>query len=120
MYAPALEAVRNTGHIQRFDAIFATPSAFKCTPNPNIDAAWVNITSKKMLFTLPWSHTGSLLIAAGCAINISEGMLHAVNTSAKFSVELAPEIGGGYMTSVEALQQLYCMNMLRQATYKDY
>ena len=44
MYSPALEAVRNTGHIQRFDGSFATPNAFKGTPNPDIDAAWANIT----------------------------------------------------------------------------
>ena len=44
MYSPALEAVRNTGHIQRFDGSFATPNAFKGTPSPSIDAAWANIT----------------------------------------------------------------------------
>ena len=44
MYSPALEAVRNTGHMQRFDGSFATPNGFKGTPNPNLDAAWDNIT----------------------------------------------------------------------------
>ena len=46
MYSPALEAVRNTGHIQRFDGSFARPNAFKGTPSPDIDAAWANITYK--------------------------------------------------------------------------
>lgn len=46
MYSPALEAVRNTGHFQRFDGSFATPNTFKGTPNPEIDAAWANITYK--------------------------------------------------------------------------
>ena len=44
MYSPALEAVHNTGHIQRFDGSFATPNAFKGTPSPDIDAAWADIT----------------------------------------------------------------------------
>ena len=46
MYSPALEAVRNTSHIQRFDGSFATPNNFKGTPSPDIDAAWANITYK--------------------------------------------------------------------------
>lgn len=60
------------------------------------------------------------LTAKGGVINISEETLHAVNASAKYSVKLAQEIGGGYMASVEALHQLHCLNMLRQATYEDY
>lgn len=44
MYSPALEAVKGTGHIQRFDGSFATPNSFKGTPNPDIDAAWAGIT----------------------------------------------------------------------------
>ncbi|MCJ1360131.1 MAG: hypothetical protein MMC33_010134 [Icmadophila ericetorum] len=103
MYSPALEAVRNTGHIHRFDGSFATPNKFKGTPSPKIDAAWANITYKD-----------------GGVINISEEMLHAVNASAEYSVKLAPEIGGGYMASVEALHQLHCLNTLRQATYVNY
>lgn len=35
-------------------------------------------------------------------------------------MKLHPEIGGGYMASVEALHLLHCLNMLRQATYEDY
>ena len=46
MYSPALEAVRNTGHFQRFDGSFSTPNTFKGTPSPDIDAAWANITYK--------------------------------------------------------------------------
>ena len=60
------------------------------------------------------------LTAVGGVINISEETLHAVNASAQYSVKLGPEIGGGYMASVEALHQLHCLNMLRQATYEDY
>lgn len=60
------------------------------------------------------------LTTVGGVINISEETLHAVNASAEFSVKLAPGIGGGYMASVEALHQLHCLNMLRQATYEDY
>ncbi|KAL8793247.1 MAG: hypothetical protein Q9195_004183 [Heterodermia aff. obscurata] len=103
MYSPALEALRNTGYLHRFDGSFATGNAFKGTPSPDIDAAWANITYQD-----------------GGVINISKETLHAVNASAEFSVELAPEIGGGYMASVEALHQLHCLNMLRQATYEDY
>ena len=44
MYSPALEAVRGTGHFHRFDGSFATPNAFKGTPNSDIDAAWADIT----------------------------------------------------------------------------
>ena len=61
-----------------------------------------------------------LLTAVGGVINISEETLHSVNASTEYSVKLAPEIGGGYMASVEVLHQLHCLNMLRQATYEDY
>lgn len=61
-----------------------------------------------------------LLTAVGGVINISEETLRAVNASIEYSVKLAPEIGGGYMASVEALHQLHCLNMLRQATYEDF
>ena len=50
MYSPALEAVRNTGHIHRFDGSFATPNKFKGTPSPKIDAAWANITYKDGIY----------------------------------------------------------------------
>lgn len=60
------------------------------------------------------------LTLLGGVISISNETLHAVNASAAYSVELAPEIGGGFMASVEALHQLHCLNMLRQATYEDY
>ena len=60
------------------------------------------------------------LIAIGGVINISEETLQHVNASAAYSVKLAPEIGGGYMASVEVLHQLHCLNILRQATYEDY
>jgi len=103
MYSPALEAVKSTGYYRRFDGSFATPNAFKGTPSPSIDEHWDSIT-----------------YASGGVINISEETLRAVNASAEYSVKLAPEIGGGYMASVEALHQLHCLNMLRQATYEDY
>ncbi|KAI1383943.1 uncharacterized protein F4822DRAFT_56151 [Hypoxylon trugodes] len=103
MYSPALEGIKGTGHYHRFDGSFMTPNAFKGTPNPSIDENWDSIT-----------------YADGGVISISEETLYAVNASAKYSVKLAPEIGGGYMASVEVLHQLHCLNMLRQATYEDY
>lgn len=42
--SPALEALENTGHIERFDGSFAKPNAFKGPPSPAIDAAWDDIT----------------------------------------------------------------------------
>lgn len=42
--SPALEAVKNTGHIEKFDGSFAKPNAFKGPPSPAIDAAWDDIT----------------------------------------------------------------------------
>lgn len=56
----------------------------------------------------------------GGVISIDEETLLAVNGSTENSVKLAPELGGGYMASVEVLHQLHCLNMLRQATYEDY
>ncbi|KAL9026019.1 MAG: hypothetical protein Q9196_005252 [Gyalolechia fulgens] len=118
MDSPALEAIKFTGHFQRFDGSFATPNAFKGTPNPNIDAAWANITYED---GIAFSRLNiSSLTTAGGVINISEETLRSVNASAEFSVKLTPEIGGGYMASVEILHQLHCLNMLRQATYEDY
>ena len=120
MWSPALEAVRGTGHTQRFDGSFSTPNAFKGPPSPDIDGAWDSITYANGMY-FPDSRVGSVsLIAIGGVINISEETLQAVNASAAYSVKLAPEIGGGYMASVEALHQLHCLNILRQATYEDY
>ena len=62
-----------------------------------------SISPMKMLFMLPWSHIGYPLIAVGSVINISKETLYAVDASARSSVKLAPEIGGGYITSVEEL-----------------
>ena len=42
--SPALEALENTGHIEKFDGSFAKPNAFKGPPSPAIDAAWDDIT----------------------------------------------------------------------------
>jgi hypothetical protein len=40
MWSPVLDAVKDTGHLHRFDGSFATPNAYKGTPNPQIDKAW--------------------------------------------------------------------------------
>lgn len=74
----------------------------------------------RMVRMLSRSEMGFSLTAAGGVISISDETLRAVNASTEFSVKLAPEIGGGYMASVEVLHQLHCLNMLRQATYEDY
>jgi hypothetical protein len=66
------------------------------------------------------SDYASILIVAGGVISIDEETLHKVNGSRQYSVKLAPEVGGGYMASVEVLHQLHCLNMLRQATYESY
>ncbi|KAI2882010.1 hypothetical protein CBS11852_9738 [Aspergillus niger] len=100
--SPALEAVKNTGHIEKFDGSFAKPNAFKGPPSPAIDAAWDDIT-----------------YASGGVINVDEQTLRHINAS-EYSVGLADELGGGYMGSVEVLHQLHCLNMLRQASYEDY
>lgn len=52
MYSPALDAVRGTGHFQRFDGSFATPNSFKGTPNSDIDTAWANITYENGSYAL--------------------------------------------------------------------
>lgn len=39
-WSPVLEAVKDTGHLHRFDGSFATPNAYKGTPQPSIDASW--------------------------------------------------------------------------------
>ena len=39
-WSPVLEAVKDTGHLHRFDGSFATPNEYKGTPNPLIDGAW--------------------------------------------------------------------------------
>ncbi|GFN17143.1 oxidase ustYa family protein [Aspergillus tubingensis] len=100
--SPALEALENTGHIEKFDGSFAKPNAFKGPPSPAIDAAWDDIT-----------------YASGGVINVDEQTLQHINAS-EYSVGLAEELGGGYMGSVEVLHQLHCLNMLRQASYEDY
>ncbi|KAH7394355.1 hypothetical protein BKA66DRAFT_410649 [Pyrenochaeta sp. MPI-SDFR-AT-0127] len=103
MWSPVLQAVKGTGHFHRFDGSFATPNAYKGTPSPLIDESWDRV-----------------LMAKGGVISIDEDTLHKVNGSREYSVKLAPELGGGYMASVEVLHQLHCLNMLRQATYENY
>jgi hypothetical protein len=56
----------------------------------------------------------------GGVMSISIETLKAVNASELYSVKLDPELGGGYMASIEVLHQLHCLNILRQATYEDY
>jgi hypothetical protein len=53
-------------------------------------------------------------------VSVDEDTLRKVNGSKEYSVKLSPEMGGGYMASVEVLHQLHCLNMLRQSTYEDY
>lgn len=40
MWSPVLDAVKNTGHLHRFDGSFATPNEYKGLPSPLIDGAW--------------------------------------------------------------------------------
>ena len=45
MWSPALDSVKGTGHMHRFDGSFSTPNAFKGTPKPSIDEHWDYVTS---------------------------------------------------------------------------
>ncbi|KAJ5933964.1 hypothetical protein N7454_006293 [Penicillium verhagenii] len=102
IYSPALISQVGTGHVDQFDGSFAKQNRYKGPASPAIDEGWDDIT-----------------FADGGVINVDEETFNRVNAS-EYSVKLADEIGGGYMGSVEALHQLHCLNMLRQASYEDY
>ncbi|PQE17047.1 tat pathway signal sequence protein [Rutstroemia sp. NJR-2017a BBW] len=110
MYSPALEGAS----IDALTGVFRNPTISKdrlAHLSTNIGRTLLILLSYLCIMVLTF---------AGGVISISEETLHAVNASTEYSVKLAPELGGGYMATVELLHQLHCLDFLRQATYEDY
>ena len=63
--------------------------------------------------------TNSLKFSVVQPLSISRAELLQIGAPLD-SVELPAELGGGYLASVEAIHQLHCLNLLREASYWDY
>ncbi|KAG2128653.1 uncharacterized protein EDB93DRAFT_1108938 [Suillus bovinus] len=98
---PANEAIESTGII-RFNGTLGTPSIYRGSPSPEIDATWdrVALNARQIRMT-------------------REQLLRTGEKPSPAMVRYPEEYGGGYMTTVEVIHQLHCLDMLRRASWGD-
>ncbi|KAH8805226.1 hypothetical protein F5884DRAFT_859835 [Xylogone sp. PMI_703] len=97
------EAVNAVG--QRFGwqylGEFGQPSIYRGQPNPDLDAAWEEISDSGVF-------------------SVTEEEMARIGKLSNSSVMLPPEAGGNYMASMEAVHQMHCLNLLRKFSYREY
>ncbi|KAG2148148.1 uncharacterized protein EDB93DRAFT_1084986, partial [Suillus bovinus] len=98
--APANEAIESIG-IVRFNGTLGTPSIYRGSPSPEINAAWDRI-----------SLDGSRPIRMS-----HEQLLRTGEKPSPVMVRYPDEYGGGYMATVEVIHQLHCIDMLRRVSW---
>ncbi|KAF9477270.1 hypothetical protein BDN70DRAFT_810980 [Pholiota conissans] len=101
--APANSAIENDNEVVVFNGSFRFPSIYRGPPTPELDQAWVDISTGVRLGRL----TRDQLLKLG-----------KEDTPSK--VKYLPEDGGGYMVALEATHQLHCLNTLRKYLYFDH
>ncbi|KAH8880797.1 hypothetical protein GQ53DRAFT_669188, partial [Thozetella sp. PMI_491] len=89
-------------HPWQFAGSFGQESKWRGDPNPELDAAWDAIATRRVLQGV----TKEDVVRLGKLSNST--------------VQIPEEYGGGYMASVEATHQMHCLNMLRKASYREY
>ncbi|KAG1787783.1 uncharacterized protein HD556DRAFT_940453 [Suillus plorans] len=101
LYSPANEAIESIG-IVRFNGTLGTPSIYRGSPSPEIDAAWdrISFNVRPIRMTL-------------------EQLLRTGEKPSPVMARYPEEYGGGYMTTVEFIHQLHCIDMLRRASWGD-
>lgn len=103
VWSPALGVYKdNELSVQRWNGALRDSNKFRGPPSQEIDDAWKEITYPE-----------------GGLVRLSKDQLIKINAS-EYAAEYTEEMGGGYIAGIEALHQLHCVNMLRQATYMDY
>ncbi|KAG2128640.1 uncharacterized protein EDB93DRAFT_1267429 [Suillus bovinus] len=97
--APANEAIESIGII-RFNGTLGTPSIYRGSPSPEIDATWdrVALNARQIRMT-------------------REQLLRTGEKPSPAMVRYPEEYGGGYMATVEVIHQLHCLDMLRRASW---
>ncbi|KAG1863651.1 hypothetical protein F4604DRAFT_1037456 [Suillus subluteus] len=102
LYSPANEAIESKA-IVRFNGSWDRPSVYRGSPSPDLEAAWNRLTAdgRTLAITL-------------------EQLLKIGEEPAPFLVRYPEEYGGNYMTSVEVLHELHCINMVRKSIWGNY
>ncbi|KAG2032725.1 hypothetical protein BDR03DRAFT_873419 [Suillus americanus] len=93
--------------IVRFNGTLDFPSIYRGPPSPEIDAAWARIAHDGASSMLPTRMSLEEILKAG-----------EVDSPSK--VKYPAKFGGGFMASMEAPQQLHCLNLLRKASWPEY
>ncbi|KAG1787747.1 uncharacterized protein HD556DRAFT_936759 [Suillus plorans] len=91
--------------ILRLNGTFDFPSIYRGPPSPEIDAVWNRISRD----VGPTRMTREEMLKAG-----------TTSTELRSKVRYPEEVGGGYMTSIEAVHQLHCVNLLRKASWFEH
>ncbi|KAG2148154.1 uncharacterized protein EDB93DRAFT_1084970, partial [Suillus bovinus] len=86
----------------RFNGTLGTPSIYRGSPSPEIDAVWERIA----LNARPIRMTAEQLLRMG-------------EEPSAVLARYPDEYGGGYMATVEFIHQLHCLDMIRRVTWGD-
>ncbi|KAG1856588.1 hypothetical protein C8R48DRAFT_299319 [Suillus tomentosus] len=97
--APVNEAIESIGII-RLNGTLGTPSIYRGTPSPEVDAVWDQIA----LDARPIGMTLEQLLRTGAKPSPS-------------MTRYPDEYGGDYMATVEVIHQLHCIDMLRKVSW---
>ncbi|KAG2346600.1 hypothetical protein BDR05DRAFT_997555 [Suillus weaverae] len=103
LYSPANEAIESIG-IVRFNGTLGTPSIYRGSPSPEIDAVWDRI-----------SYNGSRPVRMTL-----EQLLRTGEKPSPVMARYPDEYGGGYMATVEVIHQIHCIDMLRRVSWGDH
>ncbi|KAG0700057.1 hypothetical protein DFH29DRAFT_808109, partial [Suillus ampliporus] len=88
--------------IIRFNGTLDAPSIYRGRPSPEINAAWdrISFDARPVRMTL-------------------EQLLRTGEKPSPVMTRYPDEYGGGYMTTVEVIHQLHCIDMLRRVSWDD-
>ncbi|KAG1895141.1 uncharacterized protein F5891DRAFT_696520 [Suillus fuscotomentosus] len=102
LYSPVNEAIESIGII-RLNGTLGTPSIYRGTPSPEVDAVWDKIA----LDARPIGMTLEQLLRTGAKPSPS-------------MTRYPDEYGGDYMATVEVIHQLHCIDMLRRVSWSNH
>ncbi|KAG1787794.1 uncharacterized protein HD556DRAFT_1448474 [Suillus plorans] len=98
-YSPANEAIESIGII-RFNGTLGTPSIYRGPPSAELDAVWdrISFNARPIRMTL-------------------EQLLRTGEKPSPVMARYPEEYGGGYLTTIEFIHQLHCIDMLRRVSW---
>ncbi|KAG1842863.1 hypothetical protein DFJ58DRAFT_805453 [Suillus subalutaceus] len=102
LYSPANEAFESIGII-RLNGTLGASSIYRGSPSPEVDAAWdrISLNARPVGMTL-------------------EQLLRTGEKPSPAMTRYPDEYGGGYMSTVEVIHQLHCIDMLRRASWGNH